>query len=369
MKKLTLLALLTLFLSCGNHKEDKSLVNVSVNLDTAQDVTIGDIVWLETSDSAMIYDISNLFPMEDEYVIQSRSFIKIFDTDGNYQGEMAVKGQGPGEFNWIGNVWADDTVFYLADGGHSAKKILQYDKNGTFLGESPLFKSNEEEQEAWTPDTYFNPTEIYVTPNEGIYYVNGFLGGAETGPYAMAYTADKDTEPHLIHGLRRTDGNSFYNRVTIVPSSNEAIYWEHFKDTVYLCSPDTIRPWIALDYGKYTMPEEVSSLSDSFHRARKLEELEDKNDESNYAAPNRYFQFADGNLYYMTAMGDNIYIVNLKPDNYSTTVNRITIPEGSTIKPQLFFKIIGDEVLVSVIDEGNPDRNGGIAKLKLSDLK
>lgn len=365
MKHLILVAvILGLLSSCDKKTADGDMKTIAVNLDDADNVIIDEqnIVWLETNDSSLMYDISNLLPMDERYVVHSRSSVKIFDKGGRYLGEMTRKGQGPSEFLWLGNVWTDDSVFYLAD--KEIRKIQKYNKEGKYIGFEPFGK----EFYSFSGEAFFKPEELYRGKTGNAYYVNTFLGSGDNA-YAVAYSKN-GSEPVLLHGLKRRDGNTFYNRVAVDPNEDRALYWDHVKDTVFLCTPDTVRPYIYLDYGKYAVPHEVAAMKDSFRRIRELERMkEEDGDENEYAYVNRYFQFHDGDIYYLVAKGENIYIVRIDEKKEKAYPVKISSPTGTSIEPQLFFKIDGADFLVSVMDKSNPENNPGLARISINPNK
>ena len=107
MSMLVGLCLIMTFVSC--EKQQTPIVSqpilVNVTLEDADKIVIDEdsVIWLETKDESLLYDITNLCPMNDgSFVIQSRgSIFKLFDKKGKFRRTMATKGQGPGEFNWV----------------------------------------------------------------------------------------------------------------------------------------------------------------------------------------------------------------------------------------------------------------------------
>ena len=114
------LLLISAFYGCRHDSQVSEMRNVNVSFSDAEKITMDskDILWFENSDNSLIYDITNLCPIGDSaFVVQSRgSFFKLFDRRGKYLRDVAIKGEGPGEFNYVGNVWSEDTVFHLFDG-------------------------------------------------------------------------------------------------------------------------------------------------------------------------------------------------------------------------------------------------------------
>lgn len=358
------LLLISAFYGCRHDSQVSEMRNVNVRFSDAEKITMDnqDILWLENSDSSLISDITNLCPIGDSaFVVQSRgSILKLFDRCGKYLRDMATQGEGPGEFNWVGNVWSEDTVFHLFDG--MLGRDFKYGLKSGFIGYDTVVSSP-------IPDKGGLPricaAEIYPRPDgKGIYYINGFLG---TPPFRQrfAYAKDLNSKPDSISGRLRLDGSTFWNDMYLVGNGDRALYWEAIKDTVYTVTPDTVVASYAINYGKNSLPAEITALTDIADRFQAIPE----EDKEKYVIFARYFQTYDGWIYYVTSLGKHGYIVGIDEASGNTKAWEFVSPKGQQLMPQLFFKIDGDKGMLSVIDESKPDNNPGLFVFPMSRLK
>ena len=334
---------------CQNHEE---LAVYEVDLDNPEVVIINpdSIVWLETSDSSLIYDVSNIERLGETLIVQSRHFVKRFGIDGSFKGNMAKKGDSPADFIYFGNMWVADSVYHLYDATtHLTKKYLE---DGTYIGYDTL---------NYTPTQFFEPEEIYDAGEMGVFYLNRFMGVA---PYRtlFSYSPDHATEPIAVAGRERCDGITTYNRVFVDSAARRLLYWEPVRDTLFVADASGVRPLMKIDFGKHSVPAEITEPNGTYERFSALEKL-GMND---YAYPMRFFQVADGKIYFFVPAGRNGYICCLDEATGKGKATRFAPPEGSSLLPQLFYKIEGNRVMLSVIDEKKPEDNPGLFMFPLS---
>lgn len=330
---------------------------LEANLDNAKVVTINpnDILWLETNDSSVIYDISNINFLNGRMLIQSRSFWKIFSEDGKYIGEVARRGEGPEDYTWISNIWNDDSLAYLYD--FQLNKIQKYDSNGHYHGFDTIKRGPAEDFNA-------QPNEVYVTKNDGVFYVNTFMG---TPPYSyiFSHASDINSTPKAIEVKRRENGHTFWNRVFVDNDNHRLLYWEHIKDTLFTVSADGVYPLYIFDYGKNKVPQEITEKGSVVKRFMDLQDM----GENDYAYPMRYFQIHNGKIYFIVPKNKQGYIGCIDEDKNMVAFTEFRTPDNMHLLPQLFFKIEGNDILLAIVDEDNPESNPGLLKFPISELQ
>lgn len=336
----------------GCQTRQGDLAVYSVDLDNPAIVTINpdSIVWLETSDSSLIYDISNLERIGETMIVQSRNLVKRFGADGSYKGNMTQRGDAPGEFIYFGNMWVADTVFHLYDATtHHSLKFLE---DGTYLGYDTL---------AYIPTQDFEPEEIHDAGDMGVFYLNKFMG---VPPFRtlLSHAADYASKPMPVEGRERTDGITMYNRVFVDSAARRLLYWEPVRDTLFVADASGMSPLLKIDFGKHSVPAEITAPNSTYDRFAALEKI----GMNEYAYPMRFFQVANGRIYFFVPAGRNGYICCLDESKGKGVATRFAPPEGSTLLPQLFYKIEGDRVMLSVIDESNAEANPGLFMFPLS---
>lgn len=330
---------------------------LKADLDKAKIVSINpkDIVWLETNDSSAIYDISNLFWMKDRMLIQSRSLFKAFTHDGAFAGEVAHLGDAPEDYTWIGNIWKDDSLVYLYD--YQINKIQKYDSYGNYHGYDTVKRGPSDDYNA-------QPGEVYITKNDGVFYVNTFMG-VPPFSYIFSHAENPDTTPKAIESKRRENGHTFWNRIFVDDDNHRLLYWEPVKDTLFTVDRSGVYPSLIFDYGKNKVPQEIAGKSEVVDRLMDLQALGD----NEYAYPMRHFQMHDGKIYFVVPKGKHGYIGCIDEKKNEVAFTEFKSPEDMTLLPQLFFVIEGDDILLSVIDENQPEANPGLLRFPIAKLK
>lgn len=344
------------FFGCS-HIDGRSSRILIADLDKAKVITMNpkDIIWLETNDSSLIYDISGLFWMKDRMVIQSRSSLKSFYHDGRFYGDVAKKGDAPEDFTWIGNTWKDDSLVYLFDG--QIRKIQKYDDRGNYHGYDTITFGPRE-------DYNTQPCEAYFTKDDGVFYVNTFFG-CPPFSYIFCHADSPTVAPKAIESKCRENGHTFWNRVFIDNDNHRLLYWEHVKDTLFTVDQEGVYPTYIFDYGKNKVPQEIAGKPYVTDRLMDLHEL----GENDYAYPMRYFQMHKGKIYFVVPKNKQGYIGCIDEKKKEVAFTEFRSPEELDLLPQIFFLIEGDDILLSVIDEGQPESNPGLLRIPISEIK
>lgn len=101
MKKIYWICLIILALAGCKDADKGNVINqIAVDPDFSIDFPLekGRIVPLETNDSSLLYDVTQLEILDEKYFILSRYRILTFDHDGNFLFTVSSKGQGDKEY-------------------------------------------------------------------------------------------------------------------------------------------------------------------------------------------------------------------------------------------------------------------------------
>lgn len=98
-----------------------------------------EVIPLETQDSCLIMDIEKIIPCQEQMYVfdQRKPAVYVFGKNGEFLHEIAKKGEGPGEYQALTDVFwdeADRQVVLLIPLGH----ILVYDMEGRFIAQKAL---------------------------------------------------------------------------------------------------------------------------------------------------------------------------------------------------------------------------------------
>ena len=94
---------------------------------------------IESSDEFIASVNTNMIRFSRNYIVAEHFYgsgtLMCFDRSGKFIGQIAKKGRGPGEYNWISDVAIDDQNDIVYVLSYGTMKIFKYSLQGAFLGE------------------------------------------------------------------------------------------------------------------------------------------------------------------------------------------------------------------------------------------
>lgn len=110
-----------------------SIMDENTNLSSI--VTIKNIIPLETNDNSVIGNLGKILKVKNRiYVLFNRNTLLVFDEKGKFLQKIGSLGQGPGEYQLIGDFDVVDDAIYLRD----YQKLHQYNLQGKFIRTIPF---------------------------------------------------------------------------------------------------------------------------------------------------------------------------------------------------------------------------------------
>lgn len=242
-KKICTLFLIILCISCTQTKES-GIETLTVHL-TENNPSIYDLfskvelIPLATNDSCLIEDIERITLTEDNmYIFDGRrKSLYVFDPDGHFIRRIARKGNGPGEYQMLSDVFIDKDIALLDPMGF----IRNYDIHGKFL----------------------NIQELPVKPN----YQSIVLLGEDK--WALWSCLDKEDE--CISVLNKSDSSpisSYWkddrmlNMGILKPFyvyNGKTYFSTAYRNQVYELTPDSLKTVYQWDFGKDNIKESLLS--------------------------------------------------------------------------------------------------------------
>ena len=126
-----------IILSCSN-SSTKDINTIIINYDKTCNyplsnfITNCNIVKLETSDSILTGDISDIEFHENNIIIldKKNNTVQIFNQKGEFIHQLSNLGRGPGEYLYLNDIATNSKGIYLLD--YTQQKILHYDYDWKF---------------------------------------------------------------------------------------------------------------------------------------------------------------------------------------------------------------------------------------------
>lgn len=336
--------------SCGKESPDSMFRTVQADITQVDTIYInsGRVVELEANDSSLLYGISNIEKSGGRLIIHSRDLLKSFDpNNGRYLGTIATKGAGPEEFNAINQVWVESDTIRLLD--FNTRSLISYLSDGRFISRNKAFMVQDNPGHSITAPVYLMK---YPVGNAYI-SLNCFTDGTTaSNPTASLY------DSHFkyirdIEGRSLREGSYLSDRMTTDFEGKRLLMWEPFRDTLFIVTTDSIKPWIAFDFGKNSFPAEYQALPEMFERMQKF--LGGKN--IPYVSYLHSYQKLGDLLFFSlsTAQGNHyLGLLDLKEDTMK--IYSVVDPD-MRYKQKNYIKIVDGELYIVVNDTRSEEAN------------
>lgn len=240
MKKLLFIIILFILYSCQNSINPSiSTASIGDKLIKPDEILLTDItdsihiIPLETTDNILLRGLSDIEMTDRGFLIADYTLLW-FDFDGNFKGEIAKRGNGPGEIAYVGSFFEKDNTIYIATGG----QINTYTYEGEHIDSFQF--------------PYF-PVTITMTGDEEFV---GFPPGIGNSSSQRMIFSDKEKIRKILRKPYSTEGpfNNTIPKEGVFKISDNTYYMkEILNDTIYQIdiTNDTIQPFLAFDFGKY----------------------------------------------------------------------------------------------------------------------
>lgn len=349
-----LISLTTLLLAFGACNTAPKVERLVVDVDSAMPVYAAesDLVALESSDSALIYDINNLEILDGKAIVHSREYLKAYDAKtGRFLGNISRKGNSDNEFSYISRLWVDGDTLRVYD--CNANAIISFLSDGTFLGRRRMFL--EEERPGEKPYTFA------FGPGGDIFTLNMFTDGTtDSNPTLSRYSVETHYKG-AVKGRNLREGGHLPDALYFDNQDNRLLYWEPLRDTIFEIRENDIRPIYAVDFDEYSMSPEIRAKAFLNERLVAFEK-------GRYASLVRYVQRAGDTLYFSFAdSGNNCYIALVDIPTGDVRVRHFASRDDHYAQ-STFFKIFGDSMVIEMPDKLQPLNNAALYTLALSDL-
>lgn len=245
--------IILIFIGCSNSNGIKNNkiseieidVSKSVILDYSDSAHIIRCIPLETSEESVIREIEKIYITDSLVIIFDWKDVSVFNQEGNFIRKIGKKGNGPGEYNYLNDIFFDNKsgLIYLRD---RLKKMLVYSLDGRLI--------DEKQTKIWF-DSFCKI--------EGGYWLYSRYNVENPHGYTLRLVDDDFNEVagffpqkaffatlDVSNFIQDEFGNNYY----IYPYSN----------IIYKLSDHTPTPYLIINFGDKTMPyDKIRSLPNS----------------------------------------------------------------------------------------------------------
>lgn len=342
MKKICWICLIILALAGCKGADKGNVVNqIAVDPDSSIDFPLekGRIVPLETNDSSLMYEITQLEILDEKYFILSRDFLLTFDHNGKYQFMVSSHGQGSKEYLTISSFFIKNEELYLWDSKNYC--LLVFNPQGDFLRRIPLDKKDTK-----------RPIHRLEPYGENKYIARNVWNGMP-GEIPTFSLLDKN-----FHEISYVEGLNMYEGTTLCAPlyyhEDSAIYWELLNDTIYKIQEAKIKPEYVVDFGKYTIPQGFKKGKSLFEQIIQVNKPENIN---KYATNVRFVCKENEMVYFVFGMKRANYFVVFNKNTSMTKVYGIPEAWRDKYRLALFLKMTDDKFIFALENQEDIENN------------
>lgn len=241
------LFIVAIILSCRG-PEHNPVVKYGVDINCGKEIAIDKdrLLPLDSSDSALFYEVDELIELGNKSVVLSRNLIKMFDSStGRFLGNIDLPKIGISDRPpMITRIWNSADTLKVFEANNA--RIHSYDFQGKFLSSIHFVPKGEADHPLnfiyflELPDSYsflaFNNFTDGTTPNNPMFSL-----------YDSTLTLVRD-----IPGREMTTGYMSTNLA--YADKHEVLYWETIRDTIFSVTKEGVRPKFVLDFGEKRSP-------------------------------------------------------------------------------------------------------------------
>ena len=219
-----------------------------------------ELIPLETTDECLLEvpnrDNSSGVIMNDNYILVQYTFggdyrLCAFDHSGKFLNQIGRKGQGPGEFYLLRNMFfnTDKNSIYVENG---RTNILEYNFEGKFINSIPIpvVEGNRLSGNFYSGNNLFIAHLDYNGKNEYTYCLYD-----SKGEIVKSFTN------HIVFE-REIRWNRYYSTLSPVRVDNRIYLKDYLNDTIFSIENSTLQTDFVFGLGKYTLSEKNLEIID-----------------------------------------------------------------------------------------------------------
>lgn len=252
IKKVIYTISVIIVMSCNSDKKSNDFLQINVDLEDNA-IHLSDIfsslkvVPLQTTDSSLIADRTQLKFSNQFIFIESNQSIKLFDYEGNFIQDFGRKGSGAGEYLGISDFCIDEQSKKIEILDKRQKKIFQYDYEGNYLGEIPL---------------NFWALKFIRNTNNDLFVYNGNERDNDNKYKLRMFSNDKKSS-FLEINPKTSKYLHIFNPTNFHKKNDEILLFEAFNDTIYTLGHNIVKPKYIISYNGRNVPS-------SFYESKKF---------------------------------------------------------------------------------------------------
>lgn len=344
---------LFLFSSCSFGTNEPQAITVDIAQSELKTINPNSLIQLENSAAGVLYDISQLEVVNGNFFIQSRNYLKIYDsTTGKFLGKLECDGlQNPKSV--VANMWQQDGNIFVHDS--NLDSIYQFNNNGEFISSVIPYSSSD-----FPPGV--KPRKI-IPADKGFYTINFWTGGTSDTNPALAFYSEDGALQRPIEGRDLREGTFTMDGAFFDKNSAKLLYWEPMRDTLFIADKETVRPLYAIDFGSNSIPPKARNMP--LYRKNEIFQVQRPMPYVSFAM---YYQPYGTQLWFTVASSDGrSFLCSYDSEQKTSTIRHFASNDG-IFRQGSFFKIESDSIYLSFNNTAEVEANPLILKLNIEEV-
>lgn len=349
---LTVTALSLLLASgCGSPDggQDSGVYSIDISDKASERILITDYDSFkpEATDESFIYNIEDILPFHDGYIILGREAALYFLKDGSYVGKPGNRGRGPGEYLNMSSCYVfRDTVHIYSWDSRAIYQYTEDDGEFSYAGMIPV------------PDTIAVSSLVRTDLYPDYYYgANVYYGIAGVTPCVSVFDSRFNRLASSVACVK--DGGMRWN-FPILESDDGLFYIDYFTYTLIELKNGVIDESHRFDFGRNAYPDKYINYTNSLE-VHEFMKTQDGWEKSILAPPVR----KHGDCLYIGLSAGRIAEYNLRTGK--SKVVRLML-NGTECFPYTMFILEGDTLLLASSMPDDMSENPPIYRIPVRDL-
>lgn len=205
-----------------------------------------EFIRLEETAESLLGTVNDVHLVGDKFVFMGgglKGDIFVFDNQGKLINKINRKGNGPGEYSWLVDLWVEGDVIAIFD--RLKKTVFKYSLTGEFVSESELNIADQ-----FVGDSKIALSASHVIGKENEYFL--FMNHLQIGDQLNYNLLKLDSDMNITGMHLPFEGNEQGPMTSYTPFfdyKESVIYHRSSSDTVYLYNEGSFVPFIQFEFG------------------------------------------------------------------------------------------------------------------------
>lgn len=332
-----------------NSNDNGYRIDLSKESIVSVDLSVLEKILLQTTDESMLYNIEQILPYKDCYLIQGKEKLCLFNSTGHYVSSVSRKGRGPGEFINLSSCYIYNDKVHIYSLSQKLILSFSFSKDSNFIYESKIN----------IPDTlnfsYVLQSDIY----DGRFFTHNAYDGihGEVMPVLSVYDSDFN---EIVSSEAKIPLGGRHFAVPFSSNCYGIVFTDFLNNKIFTLSDNVIDERFFVDFKNNNLPRSMKSVQD------KIDYLTVNNKSRKVAVPVRIEKYKNYILFKLSY--DRLPLLAVyNLDTGNNEVFRFIDKDGASFI-YTTFTVVDDWLLLPSYPDENTIENPAIYKISLKNL-